>query len=236
MKTRFALIGSWAVLIGLAAVAGAEPGAKPPSPLDRPVSPAATKMELGIILQRAKALAAQGQRPVLVTDLDGTVWTEGAHDLPIAHPQPFPGAVRFFQEFAQVGQVVYLTGRKTSDRAGTLATLEKLGFPVGPSAVLFNNPADGYGNPIEWKIHAQGRIERLGQPIAFFENTKKNAIVFRDLFPYHRRPDVSVLYVSDWKNSARGRIPNGIVSIRPAYPNATRVRELVPRSAKPMLK
>jgi len=201
------------------------------STLDHPVSTEASRMELGIILQRAKALKEQGKTPVLVSDVDGTIWTEGAKDLPIPNPKALPGAVKFFQDFSKYGTIVYLTGRKTSDRPATIARLKELGFPFGKKAVLMTNPSDTWGNPIEWKIHAQGQIQRLGEPVAFLENTRRNAIVFRDLFPYHKNPNVSVLYLSDWKNSARGRVPNGITTIKPFYPRATRVRQLVPSAA-----
>ena len=218
-------------ILSLAPLGLAAPPSNSRSVLDQTISTPATRMEFGIILQRARSLAAQGKVPVLVSDLDGTVWTEGAKDLPITEPKPLPGAVKFFKEFSKYGKVVYLTGRKTSDRKATLATLTRLGFPVGEKGVLLTNPSDTYGNPIEWKIHAQSKIQRIGQPVALMENTQKNAIVLRDLYPYHKHPDVSVLYVSDWKNTARGRIPNGITSIKPAYPSATRVRQIVPPPA-----
>ena len=45
------------------------------------------------------------------------------------HDQSIPGAVKFVNEVARAGRVIYLTGRPPAMRDGTLESLGRLGFP-----------------------------------------------------------------------------------------------------------
>ncbi len=195
---------------------------------DTPLPTAVTRNHLGVVLQRVKLLKSQGKRPIVVTDIDGTIATELENDIGFADAKPLPGAPKYFRQLEAAGAtVVYLTGRKTSDRKKTEKFLRRYDFPLA-KAKLMLNPSKTYGNPIEWKLGAQTKLQRLGGTyVAFFENTKRNAALFRRLYPYRDHPSMSVFYVADYPNAYRGRIGDGIHTMRPRYPSVDGVAQMV---------
>lgn len=86
--------------------------------------------------------------------------------------RPVGGAVGFVRAVVERGaQVAYVTGRHTAMEAGTVACFAREGFPLpdGAGVHLLHKPEDELGDD-EWKLQALGRLDRLGQVVAAFDN------------------------------------------------------------------
>jgi hypothetical protein len=102
----------------------------------------------------------------------------------LRHDMPMPGAAEYVCEVHEAGAcVVYLTGRPEKDMgAGTRASLQGHGFPLGERALLFLKPA--FAEPdLAFKRRALDEIRALGPVFAAFENEPANANLFHDAFP-----------------------------------------------------
>ena len=157
--------------------------------LEKPMAAARADAKLAAVERDVAAAKAAGVRPVVVFDIDDTLVRSGEGR---PHPQrAVPGAAAYVRSLQQQGaKIVYLTGRPSSSRAETKRTLDRFGMPL-PKTTLITN---GTKLPtVEYKERALGRIEHIGKPVAFFDNEKENARMFRASYPDHAvkvfRPD-----------------------------------------------
>jgi hypothetical protein len=85
----------------------------------------------------------------------------------LQHDTPFPGAAEKLKQIAELADLAYLTGRQDTStdsmKQGTLASLEKHGFPLPSAGVYLFMARDrtpemtGYKNGIIEGLQSQGR-------------------------------------------------------------------------------
>jgi phosphoglycolate phosphatase-like HAD superfamily hydrolase len=102
-----------------------------------------------------------------------------------------PGAVDLVRRCRDTGlQVVYLTGRDETMRAGTEESLKGFGFPLdGDECRLMVKP-DFETDDTEFKDAALLAIAEMGLPVLFMDNEPANVNKFRE-----RYPDAQVVFV-----------------------------------------
>jgi hypothetical protein len=102
-----------------------------------------------------------------------------------------PGAVDLVRRCRAEGlQIVYLTGRDETMRAGTEASLRGFGFPLdGDECRLMVKP-DFKSDDTEFKDQALRTIAQMGEPVLFLDNEPANVNKFHD-----RHPDAQVVFV-----------------------------------------
>jgi phosphoglycolate phosphatase-like HAD superfamily hydrolase len=98
---------------------------------------------------------------------------------------PLPGAVSFVEAVrACPARVVYVTGRDTKMRDGTIESLRRSGFPVpdqGETRLLMKpNPTM---NDDHWKQQAHQQLRRLGTVAAAFDNEPSHINAYALAFP-----------------------------------------------------
>lgn len=102
-----------------------------------------------------------------------------------------PGAPAYVREIRRRGAViVYLTARRSGERAGTVASLEKLGFPVPDGERVFLTVKEKEQGTPEYKLEQLDKIGAMGQVVGGFENEPQNANIFKTRFP-----DALILFV-----------------------------------------
>lgn len=107
------------------------------------------------------------------------------------YDRPMPGAVGFVRALqARGAHIVYLTGRHDAMRPGTLQSLARFGFPLGPHAQLITKPTFDMDDTA-FKDQALLRIEALGTPALFLDNEPANVNLF-----HARHPDALVVFVA----------------------------------------
>jgi len=180
MNPRIGILGALAAFFVANAAAA--------DPLDEAMSRARATARLEQVGQQVTAMKDAGGHPVVVFDIDGTVMNSP----PLSHdPVAVPGAAAYVKSLVAAGAtLVYLTGRKERERATTNTQLAQLGLPRAP---LYMNRSSL--PTVEYKRHAIGPIERRGTPVAFFDNEKENARMFRAEYPDRHvrvfRPDTT---------------------------------------------
>lgn len=95
-----------------------------------------------------------------------------------------PGAVRLVRQLHGAGVgIVYLTGRDRTMHDGTLATLDRYGFPIGlPDTTLMTKPTDQMQDE-DWKAVALPRIVAMGTPAVCMDNEPTNINLFAEAIP-----------------------------------------------------
>jgi hypothetical protein len=114
------------------------------------------------------------------------------------------------------GLVVYCTGRHEEMRRGTLASFERLGFPLpGERVKLLMKPTSDIHDD-DYKISACDEIRALGKVIAAFDNEPTHANIYRRAFP-----DAQVVHLATDHSGRPVELLAGIVSI-PNFGDASR--------------
>jgi hypothetical protein len=120
------------------------------------------------------------------------------------------GAVRFVERVAESGaQIAYCTGRHEPMRAGSVASFQRLGFPLpGPSVHLLMKPTFDVSDD-DWKVTAYARLRELGRVVAVFDNEPTHVNGYRQAFPE------AIAVHLDTDHSGRDvALADGIVSVR----------------------
>ena len=177
------LFGTACVALSLfsSAIAQALPVAR--KGLTAPLSAAVAAKKLASVTQKVRALAAAGHSPVAVFDIDDTLLHNGRFTPKPLVNTPEPGAVAYVKSLSAAGAtVVYLTGRKASEQAQTVAALKRAGLPIGGTAKLMLNPSSKMSS-VDWKKSATPAIAKLGKTVAVFDNEFENVRMFRLAYP-----------------------------------------------------
>lgn len=103
----------------------------------------------------------------------------------LKYDEPLPGAVEFVNRVYDSGAlVVYLTGRDVHRMLqGTVASLEKNGFPIGVQRTELIMKPKRYVRTYTYKKKALRYIKKLGVVIALFENEPANINLLHETFP-----------------------------------------------------
>lgn len=126
------------------------------------------------------------------------------------HDHAMPGAAAFVREIRAAGaQIVYLTGRDHSMRAGTELALRRFGFPYDAAGVTLVTKPSPELDDTAFKEAALEQIAEMGRVAAYFDNEPANVNVFRE-----HHPDAMVVFL-DTDHSPRPIVPDpGIPWIR----------------------
>ena len=102
-----------------------------------------------------------------------------------------PGAVDLVCQCRAAGmQIVYLTGRDETMRAGTEASLRGFGFPLDGGECRLMVKPDFESDDTEFKDQALSVIAKMGEPVLFLDNEPANVNKFRE-----RHPSAVVVFV-----------------------------------------
>ncbi len=172
--------------------------AAPRSPLDRTLPSTRAGGELDDVLDQVRAARAEGRTPVVVVDIDDTILRWKKVNGEKVSASPMPGAAAYLRALEKAGaRIVYLTGRPEEARTATGKVLRALGVPRGPRHKLIMNRLPP-GRPIvESKRAARSEIQRVGLPVALFDNDLANVRLFR-----HQYPGAQVVRVAGHSSSA----------------------------------
>ncbi len=134
-----------------------------------------------------------------------------------------PGAGRYVRALAELCTIAYVTGRHEPMRAGTVACLERLKFPVpgGPHVHLLMKPSFEEADD-DYKVRVVDEIPRRGEAIAAFDNEPAHINGYALSFP-----DVQCVHLATDHSMRDMRVAPSIVSICDfrdfsAFENATR--------------
>lgn len=95
-----------------------------------------------------------------------------------------PGAPEYVREIKRRGAAIfYLTARQSSEREGTIASLEKMQFPVPDGKRVFLIVKEKEQDTPEYKLSQLGNIAAMGKVVGGFENEPQNANIFKTRFP-----------------------------------------------------
>jgi hypothetical protein len=123
-----------------------------------------------------------------------------------AGDEAIEGAVAYVRSVH--GLVVYCTGRHEEMRKGTLASLERLGFPLpGERVKLLMKPTSNIHDD-DYKISACEEIRSFGNVLAAFDNEPTHANIYRRAFP-----DAQVVHLATDHSGRPVELLPGIVSI-----------------------
>jgi predicted secreted acid phosphatase len=144
--------------------------------LEEALPKATQEKDLAHVVAEVKDLAKAGKPAVITFDIDDTlVQTQSA-----TPGKAEPGALAYVKEIAAAGgHVVYLTARPFFFKGKTTKELTGLGFPVGDGQTLMMNPDPKKWNAVAWKENAKPLIEKIGKPVAFFDNDLANVRMLR---------------------------------------------------------
>lgn len=199
------------VLTGTAAAA--EPEIDVPSALDDAMPEHEQRALFARIETRVRDLAARGETPLLIFDIDDTLRL-------VKNKKIVAGAIAFVYRMKRAGATIVYLSHRLGVRDGedltprTREQLRNLGFPAEDEAILLS-PLERYTSA-EWKGLAVEAHLPPGIPVAHFENDKP---VMRRLRQVHR-PGVevvrmaSLLDVTSQKDPTPGLGKGGIHVIR----------------------
>lgn len=136
-----------------------------------------------------RTLANAGLPPQLVDEIHQDLrefwWERFFSSTYVRLDHPLPGAVRLARQLHDAGtHVVYLTGRDRSMHPGTVATLQRYGFPdpEDQRVSLLTKPSPETSDE-DWKSLALPRVEGLGQPVLCMDNEPTNCNLFHKAYP-----------------------------------------------------
>lgn len=188
LPRRLVVLASLALALsfGLASsVAHADPSfanpADPPQvgPLFRPHAPRTVARAFDGLLADVRRRVAAGERPIVVFDLDDTLFRGQPH---YADATILPGAAAFVGRLAAAGaSIAYVTGRPRSIAAGTRAQLRAAGLPIGGTHRLYVQHAGRSG--VGSKQGHLATLARRGAIVGAFENEARNTRLFQDRLP-----------------------------------------------------
>jgi HAD superfamily, subfamily IIIB (Acid phosphatase) len=195
-------------------------------PLEQSLKKVAQRHELRSVVSESAQLSRLGKRPVVVFDVDDTLYGATDGSLYTDHKdrvEEIRGASQYLHTLAKTGaKIVYLTGRGESWRKATEAQFQKFDFPLSGPHELMLNPSKDWevpGAALAFKRSVHAQILTKGRPVAFFDNDKANVRLFREQYPDSKvfrlrtrtaRPDPGgngkILVIDDYR-PALGRIP-----------------------------
>lgn len=102
-----------------------------------------------------------------------------------SNDKPNPGAAQYVRRLHMAGvKIVYLTGRNVSRmHDGTLANLQKHGFPVDDDRAILMMKQDLKQDDLEYKKSTFPVIAQMGTVVGVFENEPANINAHHDAFP-----------------------------------------------------
>lgn len=127
----------------------------------------------------------------------------------LTHDQPYRGAPEYVQKLHTQGVgIQYLTGRHQSNmRGGTIASLQKWGFPVeAEGANVFLKPKSHYKDD-EFKARFLEQLQHPHHLVWFFEN---EALILR--VTEKRAPDINLVFMNT-AHSGRAPSPTHLLQI-----------------------
>jgi hypothetical protein len=149
--------------------------------LTRPVPDAMAAAKLNAVRQQVAKLTAKGKSPWVIMDIDDTL----IRTVSFPKNAAVEGAVAYAKSLTQAGAtIVYISGRKDqpAEYAKTVASLERLGFPLGSKGEIELN-----GMKLNTVLYKQEEtntlVKQLGQPVAVFDNEIANVRMFRSDLP-----------------------------------------------------
>lgn len=199
-------------------------------PLEQSLKKVAQRHELRAVVSESAQMARTGQHPVVVFDVDDTLYGATDGSLYTDHKdrvEEIRGASQYLHTLARSGaKIVYLTGRGESWRKATEAQFQKFDFPLGGPHELMLNPSKDWevpGAALEFKKSVRAQILGKGTPVAFFDNDKANVRLFRDQYPDSKvfrlktrtaRPDPGgtgrIMVIDDYRPALKGRTGGGL--------------------------
>ena len=196
-------------------------------PLEQSLKKVAQRHELRSVVAESAQLSRTGKRPVVVFDVDDTLYGATDGSLYTHHKdrvEEIHGAAQYLHTLAKTGaKIVYLTGRGESWRQATEAQFAKFDFPLGGPHELMLNPSKDWevpGAALEFKKSVRTQILAKGRPVAFFDNDMANVRMFRDQYPDSKvfrlrtrtaRPDPGgrgkILVIDDYRPALGVKVP-----------------------------
>lgn len=122
--------------------------------------------------------------PEVMTKLREAWWPKFFSNEFLFHDVPYDGAQRFCERLATAGiELVYLSARlKTQMEQGTIANLERDGFPWGKGITLNLKEDDGPSDAA-FKAAAALKASAHGPVVASLENEPVNLVLLRETLP-----------------------------------------------------